>query len=71
MEAAQFPERLLFLQVFCGNIVLRDLMGVHFPFVSVVGVFCTYHGVGLKRVPFLDQLSYAFRVGLFNSGQSL
>src|SRR6266850_4864968 len=54
-----------------GNIVLRHLMRVNFPLVSVIGVFHALHHVGLERVSFLEQLVHTLRIRTLDVGQSL
>src|SRR5271156_1043722 len=62
---------LLFIQILAGNIILRNLMRVNFPLVSVPGVFHALHHIGLERVSFVEQLVYTLRIRTLDAGQSL
>ena len=62
--------RLIFIQVFAGNVVFAHFAGVHFPH-ATVGVFNACHHSGLERVAFLDQLINALRIRAFNVRQAL
>jgi hypothetical protein len=65
--AARHPRtRLFFVQILFRHIVLRDLVGVDFPFLIFICVFDTRYDVSLERISFLDQLVDAFRISAFN-----
>ena len=63
--------QLIFLQILIGNIVFRDLMGVHFPRILIVCFLHTRYSTSLEDVTFFDQFIDAFRIRLLRSGQSL
>jgi len=52
--------QLIFFQIFIGNIVFDDLMGVHFPRILIVGFLHARHSAGLKHVSFFYQFIDAF-----------
>jgi hypothetical protein len=56
LNAAEQPHtpRLLFVEIFARNIVLRDLVRANFLLVGVPSALHASHDVGLERVPFLD-----------------
>jgi len=62
---------LLFVQIFIRNIIFRHLVGVDFPLTRTFSVFHTRHDVGLKCVPFLNQLPDTLRICAFGIAQSL
>src|SRR6266853_4650667 len=64
-------ERLLFVQIFVGNIILGHLVRANFPLLSVPGAFHTSHYVSLERVSLFKQLVHALRIRTFDVGQSL
>ena len=66
--AARASHSLFFIQIFLGNIILRYLMRVNFPLVSVPGVFHARHYVGLERVSFLEQLVHTLRIRTLDVG---
>src|SRR5258705_1073064 len=61
--------RLVFVQIFAGDIILRYFVGVDFAFVS--GVFHSLHDTCLERISFFDELVHTFRICTFTVGQSL
>jgi hypothetical protein len=50
-EGTDLP--LIFIQILTRNIILRDLVCVDFPFIGVIGLFHTGHGICFESVPFL------------------
>lgn len=63
------PE-LVLVQVLIGNIVFRNLMGVYFPRILIVGFLHAGHRARLKNVSFFNQLIDAFRIRLLDAGQT-
>ena len=63
------PHRLVFVQIFFGDVILWHLVSVDFALVS--GVFHSFHHVGLERIPFLEELVDTLRLRAGNVGQSL
>ena len=61
----------ILVQVLIGDVVLGDLMSVHFPRILIVGFLNTRHGAGFNNVSFLDQFVDAFRIRLLGSGQAV
>ena len=56
-DARRYAARsraLIFIQIFAGNIILRHLMGAHFPLIVAPGVLHASYDFGLERVSFLD-----------------
>ena len=62
---------LVFLQIFTGYVILRNLMRTNLPLISVPSLFHARHYIGLERVSFLDQLVDTLRIRTFDVGQSL
>ena len=62
--------QLILLQIFIGNIVFSDLTGVHFPRILIVCLLYTRHSASLEDVTLFDQFIDAFRVRLFDPGQT-
>lgn len=62
---------LLLFPIFFRNVVLRQLLSPHFPFILIVGFLDTRNCTCLKRISFLDQLIHTLGVCLFRSGQPL
>jgi len=54
--------RLVFIQIFAGNIVFRYLVRANFLLVSGLSALNTRYDVGLERIPFFDQLLDALRI---------
>lgn len=69
-ELYRFVE-LILVQILTGNIVLGDLVGVHFLRVFIVCLLYTRDSTRLKDVSFLDQFIDAFRIRLLDPGQAL
>jgi hypothetical protein len=70
MERRLSRSKLVLLQILIGNIVLRNLMSVHFPRILIVGFFHSRHRARFKDVTFFNQLIDAFRIRLLGAGQS-
>jgi len=62
--------QLVLVQILAGNIVFRDLVGMHFPRILIVGFLYTRHSASLKDVSFFHQFIDAFRVRLRHPGQT-
>lgn len=60
----------IFVFVFAGHVILGHLVSADFP-QFIVRVFDTCHDVGLERIPLLDQVTDALRIGAFDVAQSL
>ena len=58
---AQRPP-LILIQVFLGNVVLREFAGANFALVGIVGLLNSLDNARFERVPFIDQLTDAFRI---------
>lgn len=59
--------QLLFVEILVGNIVLWDLVRVHFPLVRVVRVLNACDRAGFKKISFFRELVNAFRIRLFGA----
>ena len=46
---------LVFVEVFAGDVVFGDFVGVDFAFVGITGVLDALHYFGFEGVPFLEQ----------------
>jgi hypothetical protein len=62
--------KLVLVQILIGNVVLRDLMGVHLPLILTVSFLHSRHRARFKGVPFFNQLINAFRIRLLGAGQA-
>ena len=58
--------RSILMQVFQRYVVLRNLLGANFRLIRVRRSFHAFDGLGLERLPFLDQLGNAFRTRFFH-----
>jgi len=66
-----FEYALAFVEIFFGNVILGNFMGVHFFLFSVVGFLHACDDSGLEHVSFLYQLLDTFRIHIFAPGKSL
>ena len=57
-------SRSLLVEVFGGNVVLRNLPGTNFGYVGIGRAFDAADHFGLERLSFFDQLFHAFRPGI-------
>lgn len=57
-------SQLILLQILIGNVILRNLVGVYFPRILIVGSLHSRHRPGFKGIPFSNQLIDAFRICL-------
>ena len=62
---------LVFVEIFFGNVVLGDFVGVNFPLIGVVGFFHACNHAGFEHVSFFNQLFDALRIHIFAPGYSL
>lgn len=70
LDAMRCRGQLVLVQILTGNIVLKDLLGMHFPRVFIAGFLYARHSAGLKNVSFFYQFIDAFRVRLRHPGQT-
>ena len=66
-----FANRLVFIQIFAGHVILRHLMRANFLLIRAAGGFHARDYVGFKRVSFLQQIADTLRICTLDAGQSL
>jgi hypothetical protein len=55
-------KSLILVQIFSGDIVLGDFVGVDFALVGVAGVFHALYHLGFERISFFEELIHAFGI---------
>jgi len=70
VENVSSIAELVFIQVFLGNVVLWQLMRVHFSLIRVIRFLNARNSSSLKQISFLHQFVNAFGVCLLRSRQS-
>jgi nucleoside permease NupC len=69
-EAAREASRLIFVEIFLGNIVFGYFAGANL-LIIVSSAFHAVYDIGLKGIAFLEQFAHTLRISSFNVGQSL
>jgi len=62
---------LVFIDVFAGDVVFGDFVGVDLGFVSVVSVLDAFDNIGFEGVSFFEQFVHTLGIGGLEAGQSL